>query len=56
MKNELVLKAEKKERTEYNALVWTGTRRISKSHIIDEFGEVFSENEFTQKIGVKDGV
>lgn len=56
MKNELVIKAEKKERTDYNALAWTSTRRISKSHIIDEFGEVFSKNEFTQKIGVKDGV
>ena len=56
MKDKFVVETEKKERPDYNALAWTGTRRISKSHIMDEFGEVFSEREFTQKIGVKDGV
>ena len=38
------------------AVVWTGTRRISKSSLKDEFGQVFTKSEFTKNIGAKDQI
>ena len=32
---------------------WTGTRRISRSDFIDDFGEKLTVSEFSKKIGSK---
>ena len=37
-------------------MVWTGTNRISRYQLMDEFGETFTEFEFSKKIGSKDSV
>ena len=46
----------KPQKPDYNALVWTGTRRISKSQMMDEFGKVHAEIQFTERLGAKDRV
>ena len=33
--------------------VWSGTKRFNLTSLIDEYGEVFSFQEFANKIGVK---
>ena len=40
----------------YFDFLWTGTRRISKTKMVDEFGQVFTEFEFENRLGVKCGV
>ena len=35
---------------------WTGTRRISRSDFIDDFGEKLTQSEFSKKIGSKASV
>ena len=34
----------------WSAMVWTGTNRISRYQLMDEFGETFTELEFSEKI------
>ena len=38
----------------YIAQVWTGTQKISKFDLMDEFNQTFTKDEFTKHIGVKD--
>ena len=33
------------------AFIWTGTTRSSPTDLIDENGEIFSQNDFLQKLG-----
>ena len=40
----------------WRAMFWTGTSRISKYQVMDEFGEKFTDFEFSKKIGSKDSV
>ena len=40
----------------WHAVVWTGTSRISRYQFMDEFGEKFTDFEFSKKIGSKDSV
>ena len=40
----------------WRAMVWTGTYRISRYQFMDEFGETFTEFEFSKKIGSEDSV
>ena len=48
----LVVKCQPKK-SKFIANFWTGTKRISRSHLIDEYGEEFLESEFSEKIGAK---
>ena len=40
-------------KSKWFAKLWTGTRRISRSHFIDDFGKKLTESEFSEKIGTK---
>ena len=44
------------KKTRYHANLWTGTIRLSKTQFIDEYGEKFTVNEFSEKVGAKDSV
>ena len=39
-----------------NHWIWTGTSRISRYQFMDEFGETFTDFEFSEKIGSKESV